>query len=464
MVFPHEVDDEMVMGDDVHMRAALLTGDIPGLPADCLPSDDHAGMLKHSDSTANEAKDVARGLGRELSVRLSHTVVPAPNADTRRPSVAFRQGEVEVLTKILDEVDRTAAKRMKEGFNELSFTLGVLNSFFIFFVFGHSPQHFWLLYLIETMIFVPSKFASMLKALPLCEIFYYFDLCWFLNFVAMSALLLFPVACVSDAISISTDLRRHIYLAALGAGCGPLLGATAVLPFVSFLFHDYRTMTGLFIHLLPPMVIYTLRWHWAEMHEAWPNLFDLSYIEDDQVKFFPENGPFFLPGTGLGSVAGNGIALYFLWFIPYVIWMVTIGLDLPRTNRRRKKRDGTPYPPKYDTVFHSTVRGGLAILIGKVCWGRPRKISIKQMEENDFELRDFLMYMLAHMVAAVLSIYVLAYPCFKSKEAHLCIIAGLVFLCTHRGSKRYTYYSTSMYGRMIRKNFDDLMTADAKSK
>lgn len=169
-------------------------------------------------------------------------------------------------------------------------------------------------------------------------------------------------------------------------------------------------------------------------------------------------------GRGLGSVAGNGIALYFLWFIPYVIWMVTIGLDLPRTNRRRKKRDGTPYPSKYDTVFHSTVRGGLAILIGKVCWGRPREVSIKQMEENDFELRDFLMYMLAHMVAAVLSIYVIAYPCFISKEAHLCIIAGLVFLCTHRGSKRYTYYSTSMYGRMIRKNFDDLMATDAKSK
>lgn len=460
-------DDEMgeMMTDACHMRAALLTaGDLPGLPADLLPSDDRAGMLNHSESMANEAKDVARGLGREFSVRLSHPVVSAPFADTnaRRPSVAFRQGEVEILSKILDEVDTTASKRMKEGFNETSFTLGVLNSFFIFFCFGRYPEHFWLVYLIETMIFVPSKFVSMYKARPLCQIFYYFDLCWFLNFVAMAALVLFPIAHCLDVISISTELRKYIYLAAVGAGCGPLLGATAVLPFVAFLFHDYRTMTGLFIHLLPPMVIYTLLWNHEDIQEAWPNVFDLSYIEN--TEFFPQSGPIFLPGTGLGSVAGNGIALYFLWFVPYVMWMVSVGLDLPRASRRRKKRDGTSYPAMYDTVFHSTVRGGLAILIGKVCWGRPREVSIKQMENNDFELRDFLVYMLAHMLAAVSSIFVLAYPCFFSKQAHLCIIAGLIFLCTHRGSKRYTYYSTAMYGRMIRKNFDNLMAENAKSK
>lgn len=462
MGFAHQDDDDEMgeMRDDVHMRAALMTaGDIPLLPADCLPSDDRAGMLSHSESTANEAKDLARGLGRELSLRLSHAVVPAPNADTRRHSIGFRRGEAQLLHRILDEVDRTAAKRMREGFNELSFTLGVLNSFFIFFCFGHSPEHFWLLYLIETTTFVPAKFISMYKARPLCEILYYLDLCWFLNFVAMSALIVFSVAHTFDAISVSTELRRQIYLTALGAGCGPLLGATAVLPFVAFLFHDYRTMTGLFIHLLPPMVIYTLRWHWTEMQEAWPNLFDLSYVEAaNQVEFFPVSGPIFLPGTGLGSVAGNGIALYFMWFTPYVIWMVTIGLDLPR----RKKRDGTPKTPIYDTVFHSTLRGGLAIMIGKVCWGRPREVSIKQMEANDFELRDFIVYMGGHMVAAVSSVYILAYPCFISKEAHLCIIAGLIFLCAHRGSKRYTYYSTSMYGRMIRKNFDELMMSDAK--
>ena len=109
-------DDEM-MSDACHMRAALLTaGDLPGLPADLLPSDDRAGMLNHSESMANEAKDVARGLGREFSVRLSHPVVSAPFADTnaRRPSVAFRQGEVEILSKILDEVDTTASKRWSD--------------------------------------------------------------------------------------------------------------------------------------------------------------------------------------------------------------------------------------------------------------------------------------------------------------------------------------------------------------
>ena len=470
------MDDDNEMRDDVHFRASLLT-DFPGLPSDFTPSDDRQGMFHHKKSDINEAKfsaPVGRGgLGKELSVKLSHATIgmtpkldkaaiaaPTPT-DRRTPSLAFHEGEAETVRKVLNEVDATSSKRMREGFNEKNFTAGVLNSFFIFFCFGRFPEHFWLLYFAETVVFIPMKFVTMIKAKPLSEALYYLDLCWCLNFAGMLALLTFPLTLCLD-IDIPEEWRKEAYLAAVGAACGPLLGATAVLPFVSFLFHDKRTMTGVFIHLLPPIVAYCFLWHADEIKEAWPNVFHLDYLSD--VQFFPDSGPFFLPGTGIGTIAGNGVALYFCWFVTYTIWMLAVGLDLPRKKRRSKQRDGTPRPARYDTVFHSTVRGGLCILIGKVCWGRPKAVSIQQMKENDFEARDFAVYMMAHATAAVASIYFLAYPCFLSKNAHLCIIACLVYLCVYRGSKRYTYYSTAMYGRMIRKNFGDYLEEDSKTK
>lgn len=430
---PIETD---IWTDAMHVRASMLT-DIPGLASTGVtPDDDRVGMLHHSESIQEEE-------------RLSGFV--------RTPSVAFRQGEAATMQRVLEEVDKAAAKRMKDGFNELNFSAGVLNAFLVCYVFGRFPEHFWLLYYVETLILVPTKFAHMVKAKPLNEALYYLDLCWFLNFVGMLALSVFPLF-KALGISISDDLRKHLYLAVVGSTCGPLLGATILLPFVAFLFHDIKTMTGLYIHVLPPMVAYTFRWHASEIREAWPELFSLSYLDD--VRFFPETGPLFLPGSGLETVAGNAIAVYFLWFVPYVIWMVVVGMDLPRSNRRGK--DGKLQHPKFDTVFHSTVRGGICITIGKVFWGRSKAASVKQMESNDFEHRDFVAYMAFHAGLSILSIYGLAYPCFSSKTVHLCLIVLLMVLSVYRGSKRYTYYSTAMYGRLIRKQFDLIVMEESK--
>mmetsp|Transcript_46693 Transcript_46693/g.141464 ORF Transcript_46693/g.141464 Transcript_46693/m.141464 type:complete len:219 (-) Transcript_46693:152-808(-) len=212
----------------------------------------------------------------------------------------------------------------------------------------------------------------------------------------------------------------------------------------------------------PPMSMYTLIWHADALREAWPAIFHLDYISD--ISFFPESGYLFLPFTNLGSVASNSIALYFSWFIFYSVWQVSIGMDLPRKFRRTKLNDGSPAPTKYDTVFHSTVRGGLCVVMGKIVWGRPKSVSLKQMEDNDFELRDLALYMGAHALASVLSIYVSAYACFSSKAVHLSLISFLLVITVHRGAKRYTYYSTMMYGRMIRKQFAEQMSLSAKSK
>jgi hypothetical protein len=174
----------------------------------------------------------------------------------------------------------------------------------------------------------------------------------------------------------------------------------------------------------------------------------LSYLDD--IKFFPDDGIFFLPGRGLGTVAGNTLAVYMMWFVPYVSWMALIGMKLPKRG--------------WDTVFHSLVRGGPAITIGKVCWGRPASVSKKQMESDDFELRDFFAYMLFHAFLVFAAVYLIAYPCYRYKPVHAVLLICMTILCVERGAQRYKYYVTDMYGRSIRKEFASLLKDTKLSK
>ena len=324
---------------------------------------------------------------------------PPTRKITRTLSVAFREGEALTLEKVLNEVDTISEERYSAGFNEFNFTVGVLNIIIITLIFGKYPQHFWLLYLVESCFLLPRKIMVSMKAKPYNEALYLLDFCWMMNFSGMTILLVFGMEYnnVMHHI-ISPELRKNVFLASMGISCGPLLGATALLPFVAMVFHDINSMTGLFIHILPPLLGYTFRWHGDEIQNAWPGIFRSLGYSRDNLTFFPSKGFSLDPSTWLDCVAGNATLLYLIWFIPFTLWMLFIGLDLPRSNRRTKNTDGTPRIAKYDTVFHSLMRGGACYLYGSVVWGRTVNTSKGQIQTNDFELRDFILYMSVHFI------------------------------------------------------------------
>jgi hypothetical protein len=365
------------------------------------------------------------------------------------------------MNEVLATIDATANKRLKEGFSQFNFTAGVLNCMLVAYVFGAFPQHFWLLYIVEALILIPMKLYLNWNAKPLNEILYHLDYCWVMNIVGTFTLiaLSFWESLQSDnriasSSSASTEVRKQLYMTVMGVACGPLLGATLLLPFVAVVFHDVIAMTNLFIHIYPPMLMYTFRWNTDLIREAWPHIFGLDYL--DEVHFFPSrnnaasgsNWWILIPGNGLGSIAGNANALYLIWFIPYVLWMLVFGMNLPRKNRRQK--DGSLIVPRWDTVFHATVRHGLYITFGNIFWARPRVISQAHMLQDDYEVRDFLVYMAIHSSLSYLGTMTLAYACFHYKYIHAALLVVLTITCVHRGSQRYTYYVTSMYGRAVR--------------
>ena len=70
------------------------------------------------------------------------------------------------------------------------------------------------------------------------------------------ALFFLAVLILSEGMGFEVEeaTREGVFKAAMGVACGVLLSANIALPFVACLFHDVNSMTGLFIHLMPPMV------------------------------------------------------------------------------------------------------------------------------------------------------------------------------------------------------------------
>ena len=363
--------------------------------------------------------------------------------------------EAAIIQRVLKVVKTQELQRREQGLSNCHFTLGVMNCWLVTVVFAKFPQHFWLLYLVEASYLIPHKMRIDYRHKPLNQILYYLDYCWVMNFLILLAL--YSISFMGDALPYT--VRLQIYQTAVGVGTGPMVIATAALPFVAVVFHDSAAMTAVFIHLMPPMVVYTVLHHGIEIRQAWPTIFLNTF--DDQVQFWPDR---MLPFPGMGTVYGNSVALYVTWWMLYVVWQITVGLDLPRKHRRSRGKDGNPLPAKYDTVFHSTVRGGLSAFIGKVCWKRSLEESQRQMREDDYEVRDMIVYMMGHGLGIIgIASTVVSPLCFQNQHVYAVVLALLTTLVVYRGALRYTYWVTSMSSHAIEKEFVDQL-GEKKSK
>jgi hypothetical protein len=260
-------------------------------------------------------------------------------------------------------------------------------------------------------------------------------------------------------------------------------------------------------------MFYILRWQSEKVMDAWPNTFHLDY----DVVYFPPNvlggmvggnstatsngAPTVQQTTFTGTVFGNTLIAYLCWFVPYCCWQWFVGLDLPSkrpaaaailVGTKNKEEIGgqgqataaaagggggnddddeedddeetnsTPAPATttstplyyYDTVFHKNMRSGLCIKIGSLLWGRSLEESQQQVKSNQFEKRDFVVYMTCHFMCALTSMLVLGYTCYVSKYVHGFYLVALLVICTWRGARRYTYYGTKMHVDILKKCFE----------
>jgi len=351
-------------------------------------------------------------------------------------SQAIKDSGGSTIQHVLDFVEDHGNKRAEDGFNASTFTFGVLNCFLIIHIFGAYPQHFWILYLLESAYFFPLRTMQLVRAVP-NKIYYYTDLCWVMNFFGVIILLVL----IFGRSFLSRELIKLSYVAFFGMGCGPLLGSNIVFDFVSLTFHDTTSMTSVFIHIYPPLLLYVFRWQGDAIRAAWPEYFKLQYEND----FFPSAEVSFV-----NSVFGATTSLYMLWFVMQTGWQLLVGLDLPKYG--------------YDTCYHNNMRGGGCTVLGNIFWKRPVEVSKEQMKTNNFEMRDFLVYQILHALAFFVSLLSCGYLCNLSHYSHGALLIMSLICTTLRGGKRYTYYSTTMYTKLIQRQFASDLQKVASSK
>lgn len=156
---------------------------------------------------------------------------------------AYRHGQKELFLEVLDQIDEIQnTTRKDKGFKEWKFALGLVNCLLVTYVFGGHPEHFWILYAIETIFWMSYKFRGMYFAKPLSEALYYLDFCWVMNASGVTIIVTMIILdgyLTSDIIPI--EVRKNMFMACFGVFCGPVMLAAMALPFVAFLFHDVNS-------------------------------------------------------------------------------------------------------------------------------------------------------------------------------------------------------------------------------
>ena len=128
-------------------------------------------------------------------------------------------------------------------FDKITFTLGVLNISIIQWFLFVEPTYFWLWYSICLPILMGSRFFHFFS---LGWHYFMLDFCYFALIITLIQLFLLPSSSLLFKVS-------YIY------SLGPLPFAILVWS-NSLVFHDYDKMTSVYIHILPAILNYTLKY------------------------------------------------------------------------------------------------------------------------------------------------------------------------------------------------------------
>jgi hypothetical protein len=128
-------------------------------------------------------------------------------------------------------------------FDKLAFTFGVLNILVCQYFLLNTPAFFWLWY-------------SFIVPILLCARFYYFSrLGWHYFMIDFCYYVLLCTLVNIFILKDSTTFFKTCFIYATG----PLVVAILIWR-NSLIFHDYDKIVSVYIHLLPSMLYYTLRW------------------------------------------------------------------------------------------------------------------------------------------------------------------------------------------------------------
>jgi len=365
-------------------------------------------------------------------------------------SKVFEKSPMTVQT-LIDRINIRTKSTVQTMFGKWTFAFGVANLLACVYIFGAYPQHFWLLYIIEAFYFFPFRFYLDWIHTPK-KIFYALDYCWIMN---LGLLILFMVHLFGGENAYFNDMSRVIiWRIIFGTACGPLLAAALVLP-LPLVFHNNDVMSSIFIHYFPCAVTYIFRWGADIVAENWrfaslpPALIELHKM--DGSSFWPRGDE--VPFTM--SIFGLMFIQYMIWFVLYSTWQLLYGIDMTRKVSRKTGKPGG----KYDTCFHANMRDGMCMVFGTYLWKRPEEESQRMIDNNDYDIKDYAVYMLLHFIGVMAAIIVLAWSCNVSRIFHGFMVVAVMINIIIRGAFFYDNMVTEVHSTILQESVESEVLA-----
>ncbi|KAG9003512.1 hypothetical protein FRB94_003095, partial [Tulasnella sp. JGI-2019a] len=136
---------------------------------------------------------------------------------------------------------------------KVSFLVGVMSILFTAIVWCLAPQWLHIIYTVQTLYFLPTRYYSYKKK---AWHYFLFDLCYYVNILCLLYLWVFPK---------STFLWRACYLLTHGS-----LASAVITWRNSLVFHDADKVVSLYIHIYPPIVFTVIRHFYPNVLERFP--------------------------------------------------------------------------------------------------------------------------------------------------------------------------------------------------
>lgn len=288
---------------------------------------------------------------------------------------------------------------------KISFICGVLNIFITGYLIGAYPEYMHLWYSWQVLYFMPIRYYTYQK-----RGMHYFvaDLCYFVNFLLMGSLWLFPG---------SKRLFISAYCLAFGNN------AVAIIMWRnSLVFHSFDKVTSLFIHIMPCATLHCVVHLCNPEHQR--ERFPAVYA----IKHSPPGSP---------TAYANLVSMLTWSTIPYAVWQLSYYFFIT-VRRREKIAAGRP------TSFTWLRKSYSKAWIGRLVLSLP-----DSLQETAFMLIQY-----SYAVATML-------PCplwFYSRWASATFLMVVFIWSIHNGS---TYY-IDVFGKRFQKELEAMKAEVAK--
>lgn len=346
----------------------------------------------------------------------------------------------------------------RQSIDKIGFTAGVAGLFFCQYVLLVHPQRFWQLYL------------AVLPLLMILKLGYYktlgweyflLDFCYFCN-IGCCLLCFWLYMSPADDSQLSTNYLSipSLFKACFISATGPVAMAVPAWGF-SLVFHDFDKVNSSYIHLLPMLLMYVMRWaHTAEWNQALAstntNTYSAPAVHPNQMA---ARAHAILEAPSLTDLTlrdhAFALSLYLAWQAMYIFiteskWALGPYLD--------------QHPELLTSLRCLTTnsKNGMHRLVLRVC----RRTGLFARDELfvPSSAKTLVVFVVSQLLYTILTQFVVATLMYRSYGLHTAFVVGISLLALYNGASYYIEVFATRYTSSLEQKWEQYQAIREKVK